>query len=194
VSGTGADRPDRGALRAGRCLIVTAPSVALGAAAHALGQGCVSPSGLLTALLVVGAASWSQLARERSFSFFLAWTTLGQALVHGVLTVMCPGGTTPAHAATAMPPVTMLLAHGLAVLLVSLVLRRADARVWALARLARELRSWVLAHEVLWQGLVPVVPTGRLVPAHAAPVRVLRAQSRAQGRPARRGPPVRCCP
>jgi hypothetical protein len=174
---------------------VTAPSVALGALAHTLGEGCVSWSGLVMATVLLGAASWTQLARERSLPFFVAWTTLGQAVVHGVLTATCHGTAAAAHGTAAVPRSSMLLAHALSVGVVSLLLRRADARVWAMARLARQLRTWLLTHQGLWRGLMPLVlvPVDRR-PAPEAPVRVLRTSSRVQGRPARRGPPVGCCP
>jgi hypothetical protein len=185
-------RPDRGSLRAARCLLVTVPSVAVGATAHAVGDGCVSGFGIVLAAIVLSSASWTQLSRERSGAFFVAWTALGQAVVHGVLTVTCSG--TTAQPSPAGHRSLMLVAHALAVLAMSLLLRRGDARVWAMTRLARELRGWLVAHAGSWRVLRPVLVEVRLRQLRPAPVRTSGVRTRVQGRPARRGPPAACRP
>lgn len=189
MSSPAALRPDRGSLRAARTLLVTVPSVAIGAIAHALGDGCVSSVGLVAAATVLGGASWTQLSRERSAVFFVTWTALGQAVVHGLLTATC--GSTTTQPSPASHRSLMVVAHVLAVLVVSLLLRRGDARVWVVAGLAGELRRWLRAHAGSWRAPGPALAVDVRIPRlQPAPARTFRVQRGIDGRPARRGPPA----
>jgi hypothetical protein len=186
--------PGAGLLRTARTLIVTVPTVAVGTAAHGLGGGCTTVAGVLLAVTVVGGASSTQLSRERSARFFVAWALLAQALVHGTLSWACAApGTSPEAAAG---PVAVLAGHLLAAVAVGLLLRGGDARLWAAARLGRALRARAarVAAGLLPPAAAPVAApaTTRLL---ATPVLVVpRTGTRAQGRPARRGPPATCRP
>jgi hypothetical protein len=180
-------RPGRGALRAARTLLVAVPSVTLSAAAHAATGGCITAVGVLLTAVVVGLSTWTQVSRERSVVFLLAWLTLGQVVGHGLFELGCHG---PAHAAAATGP-QMVTLHGASVLLSALILAVGESRVWRLARalsaLPVRLRH-VAAHLArLETPRLPVLPSR---PATSRPPFRWQKSLWCSPRPVRRGPPV----
>jgi hypothetical protein len=180
-------QPGRGALRAARSLLVAVPSVALGVAAHVAAGGCVTAGGVVLTGSILLPATWSQLSRQRSTGFLLAWLTLGQVLGHGALELCCHG---PEHVATAGSS-TMLALHVVAVGLASLLLARGDAGLWRTARslTALGVRLRRLAARLTSVGTRPVLR----VPAPAAPgpaPMTWHDSPWCSPQPVRRGPPV----
>jgi hypothetical protein len=180
-------RPGSGPLRAARAAALAASSVGLGALAHRAADGCLDVEGAVGAGVVIGAASWSLLSRQRSTGFFLVWLAVCQTVAHGAFTLFCrESGPAPA----ASPHLLVMLAmHVLAVGFVAALLGHAEARAWAPATLARVLRRAVGA---LGSGLTPVRLPHRYPPVRSTPTVVARRTGRslwASPAPVRRGPP-----
>jgi hypothetical protein len=179
-------QPGDGPLRLARCVLVAGPSVVLGALAHLGSEGCVSAVGLALALTVVAGASWTQLSRERSTGFLVTWIGLTQTVVHGLLTVTCAHG----HASRIPARPQMLAAHLVAVLVLAILLRRGDRRIWATAALTAALRSWLRTF-ILWR--CPAVTLESAAQGSAPAGRVAgNGRPPARGAASRRGPPAGC--
>src|SRR3954453_1709740 len=178
-------RPGGGALRAARTLIVTIPSVTIGAMAHAGAGGCITLTGVAVTAAALTPATWVQLSRQRSGGFLLLWLPVCQVVAHGLLEVGC----TEAHTAGA-PRTAMLAAHAAAVLLTAVILRRGEDAIWRTARWLSSVRAALhrlgtriarLPAAVVVPNLRPIIPTSSRRTARSV---WQLAQS------VRRGPPV----
>ena len=184
-------------LRAARGSAVAFVGLVLAHAAHVLAGGDVVP-GSVTLLPVVAALVGCVVAAGRAWTAgrVVAALTAVQLVVHGTAWVTSGSGSidprlasltstpVPHHHATPGLTPSMLVAHGLAVLVAALLLARVDEVV---------LRLWQLGRTVLglWPAPVSLVVAPVVVAAPAAP-----AARRGRGLLAspRRGPPARVAP
>ena len=182
--------PGSGLVRGVRAAVLTVPTVGGAALAHSFVDGCDSVFALLVAAGLCWPAAVALLGARRRLPTLLAWVVVAQVATHLLLEAMCTDVTSghvgwAQHLTSGATP-TMLLSHGCAVLLTSLLLGRADAELWAAHAILR-----AGAHALrLWRRLVlPPLPA----PAPGTrPVLVIEAPraSWVVAQPSRRGPPV----
>jgi hypothetical protein len=160
-------------------------------AAHVLGGGCVQPIGVLLVAVVVAASSWTQLARQRSLRFTMAWLAATQGLAHGLLTYTCQDGSA-GPVKELVPSTEVLVLHAFVVALCALACHRVDRWLCRVADLGRVLRDGARKAVAGLLAAVAPLPDRRAVPcplllsaAVAAPVPTLWAGPA----PVRRGPP-----
>lgn len=173
------DRTVRGP-RLLRGVVNAALSTLIIAVGHLVGGGAVPDLTVLVVLFplltgaVVGVAD-----RCASLRGTVAALTGGQAALHVLLGVLHPH----AQAATAPSGLTMLALHAVATLVVTVLLRHADAALTAVgSALCRVLprRPFVQPAD------------GPLLPLRVAPVALVPRELALAAVPARRGPPVGC--
>lgn len=180
--------PGAGLVRGVRAAVLTVPTVGGAAIAHSFVDGCDSVFALLVAAGACWPAAVALLGARRRVAAFLCWVLLAQLATHLLLEAMC-SDVTSGHAGwaqhlTAGVTPTMLVSHGCAVLLTSVLLGRADAGLWAADAIVRA-GAKVLRRPLL----MPPLP----VPARRTrPVLVIDAprSSWVVAQPSRRGPPV----
>jgi hypothetical protein len=182
--------PSAGLVRGVRAAVLTVPTVGGAAVAHSFVDGCDSVLALLMAAGVCWSAAVALLGARRRLPALLTWGVVAQIATHFLLEAMCTDVTSGqvgwAQHLTAGASPTMLLSHGCAVVLTSLLLGHADAGLWTADAI---LRAGACAFR-LWRSVVlPPLPA----PARRTrPVLVIDAprSSWAVAQPSRRGPPV----
>ena len=167
--------PRRGLARGMRALLLALVTVGVAGAAHTYVDGCLDLTGLALSLGLCWPLAVGVLGRRRSTLALLAWTGAAQVVTHAVVELTC-GGTW--HAA----PFQVLVAHGGAVVLTTLLLARADAGLWAAHALVRAFSRLLLPL------LLPAPVVRRPLPAPSAPL-LPRARWLVSVR-ALRGPPT----
>lgn len=142
----------RGAMRAVRSSVFAITSTALTCAAHAVGSGELPDTGtalLLTAM--VAAAGTAMADRQRRTPAILATLGVVQVVLHVMLTWLAGLG---GHHPASSPSWAMVAGHVGAALATGLVLARADAAVFAVARVLTALfprrPTPFAAHRPLW--------------------------------------------
>ena len=173
--------PERGLLRALRGGSVAVASTVLALTAHVAGGGSAPSTGLgLVATVALGTAATAVADRRASVGGMFVVVGAGQLVLHGLLAALSPA----AHSHATVPVVpgsAMLVAHSAAAVLTALLLARADAAVFAVARavgLVLPRATTVLA--------APPAPLRFLVPPRPVPVTVRVLLARVLPR---RGPP-----
>jgi len=157
-----------------RAWALGASAVALSAGGHMLGGGHMEP--VLLALLVALAslAAYGWLRTERGLLAIIAAVTVVQAATHVIL------GAGHTHSSSS----AMLAGHLLAGLVLAVVLRTGEARIFAAAR--RRYLQWQIAVRSAVAGLgAPHLPRPRVITG-AAPVLTSWLHCDVQGR----GPPA----
>lgn len=126
--------PERGLLRALRGGSLAVVSTVLALTAHGAGGGSAPSTGLgLVATAALGAAATAVADRPASSRGMLVAVGAGQLVLHGLLAALSPAAHSHGTAAVA-PGSAMLVAHTAAAVLTALLLARADAAVFAVAR------------------------------------------------------------
>ncbi|MCW2674238.1 MAG: hypothetical protein JWP14_2827 [Frankiales bacterium] len=182
--------PRAGLVRGVRAAILTVPTVGGAAIAHSLVDGCDSVFALLLAVGVCWPAAVAVLGSRRRLPAFTGWVVLAQVATHLLLEAMCTDVTAgrtgwAQHLLTGVTP-AMLLTHGTAVLLTSVLLGRADACLWAADALVRAGAKALRLLRVLVPPSLPA-PVRRTAPLLAVE---FPRSSWVAAQPARRGPPV----
>jgi hypothetical protein len=162
-------------LRAGA---LAGSSVGLAGTGHAFGGGHVDVVflALVVTATTVGAYHW--VARERGLPAIVAVVVLLQVCLHALFGV--------GHAEGAAP-VSMVVAHAVAAILLAVFLRWGEARLHAAAR--RRYLQWAVAVRLALAGRPRPLP---LRPRITWPARTLRTVW-TSGTPAGRGPPAAAC-
>ena len=129
--------PRSGAARGLRALVLAVVAVGVAGAAHTFVDGCVDPGGLALALGVCWPLAVSVLGSRRRLPALLVWTAGAQVVTHAVVELTCGGAGHPT-------PLSVLVAHGAAVLVTTLLLARADAGLWVAHALRRAVGRLLL--------------------------------------------------
>jgi hypothetical protein len=182
--------PHAGLVRGVRAAVLTVPTVGGAAIAHSLVDGCDSVFALLLAAGICWPAAVALLGSRRRLPAFAAWVLLAQVATHLLLEATCPDVTSgnaswAQHLLTGVTP-TMLVTHGTAALLTSVLLGRADAGLWAADALVRAGAKALRLLRVLVPSPLPA-PVRRTAPVLAVE---FPRSSWVAAQPARRGPPV----
>lgn len=165
-----------GRLRIARAALVALPTLQLAVVAHVMADGCVEPAAAALAAVLCLAGSWVVTAQETTSRQLVAYLAASQVAVHGVMACADGGATVTTSS---------LLLHVVAALGTALLLRRADASLWAATRLRALLASWRFVLATRPRLVAPCSPA----PVTPAPrTRLYDAGARAV--PARRGPPT----
>ncbi|HEY1573288.1 MAG TPA: hypothetical protein VGG05_18240 [Pseudonocardiaceae bacterium] len=181
---TGPMTPTKGTLRVCRGVMLAVASSTLAIAAHGVAGGGL-PDTALTLLLVFGVSAVGIAVAGKRYSLGAVAGVLGtvQLVTHLLLSFDSTGmdGMAGMNMATA-GGLAMVGAHAVAVVLTSVLVVRADAVLFALARSARRMLPMLVAH-------APVIAHARCPRPAAAPRRDLAAVALCRIN-ARRGPPV----
>jgi hypothetical protein len=171
--------------------VLTVPTVGFAALAHASVDSCLSIGALLLATGLCWPAAVALLRAQRRLPALLGWVVLAQAVTHLLLEQMC-GDAAPGrsgligHLTMGVSP-AMLAMHAGSVLVTAVLLRRADAGLWAARSLvaagARAARLFAL--DVVSVPRPPVLRAVRVATGARRP-RALWAAAP----PLRRGPPA----
>ena len=174
-----------------RAAVLTVPTVGGAAIAHSLVDGCDSVFALLLAAGVCWPAAVAVLGSRRRLPVLAAWVLLAQVATHLLLEATCTDVTSgrtgwAQHFLAGVTP-TMLMSHGIAVVLTSVLLGRADAGLWAADALVRAgTKALRLLRLLVPPPLLPA-PVRRTAPVLAVE---FPRSSWVAAQPARRGPPV----
>jgi hypothetical protein len=178
---TGHLTPTKGTLRVCRGVVLAVASATLAIAAHGIAGGGM-PGTAPTLLLSFGVSATGIALANRRYSLGAVAVLLGvtQLVTHLLLSVDSGGmsGMSP----ETFNGLTMLGAHGAAVLITSLLLVWADTLLFALAKALRRLRPVLVTP-------APITVRRRCPRPSAAPRGLPTAVSLCRGN-ARRGPPV----
>jgi hypothetical protein len=184
--------PNRGLVRGVRAAVLTVPTIGGAALAHSFVDGCDSLVALALAAGLCWPAAVALLGARRRLPALVAWVVTAQVATHLLLEGLCGDVTSGAvpwhlHLMTGVTG-TMAVAHGLAVLVTSVLLGRADAGLWTAHALIRAVAR-VLVPRLARQLPAPVRRTTPVVDDVPAPRTTWVA-----AQPARRGPPVLLAP
>ncbi|MCU1622817.1 MAG: hypothetical protein JWL79_1662 [Frankiales bacterium] len=182
--------PHSGVVRGVRAAVLTVPTVGGAAIAHSFVDGCDSVFALLVAAGVCWPAAVALLGSRRRVPAFAAWVLTAQVVTHLLLEAMCTDVTSGRaswvpHLLVGVTP-TMLMSHGAAVVLTSVLLGRADAGLWTADAI---VRAGAKALRLGRRLALPTVPA----PVRRAPHVLVIAAPRTSwvaAQPPRRGPPV----
>jgi hypothetical protein len=183
--------PGSGLVRGVRAAVLTVPTVGAAATAHSFVDGCDSVFALVVAAGGCWPAAVALLGARRRMPALLVWVLMAQAITHLLLEAMCSDVTSGhvgwvQHLTTGVTP-AMLVSHGFAVVVTSLLLGRADAGLWAADALIRAGARALRLGDALATPQLPA-PVRRI----RRPALVLEPalSSWVVAHPSRRGPPV----
>lgn len=181
--------PSRGLIRGARAAVLTVPAVGAAAATHSLVDGCASWVAVGLAAGLCWPSAVAVVGARRRLGTLLMWVAAAQVVTHLLLELTCPevvsGQVSLArHLRGSLTP-EIVAAHVTCALVTAVLLRRADAALWAAHKLLRA--AWRLARAFMVPRPSPVVRDRAEVPAPG--VELVTDLWRAP-RPVRRGPPA----